>query len=160
MSLPERAVFDCNVLLQGLISPRGPARRLLDAVNERQLLLFLSAYVIDEFREVASRHKVQRKYHLTDALVEKFCAQLISQATFVDDVPHVFDYPRDPDDAHYIDLAVAAVANLIVSRDQDLLSLKDTSTQSGRDFTARFPAIEILTPPELVRRLEQKRQID
>lgn len=153
MTSLERAVFDCNVLLQGLISSRGPARTLLEAVKQRKLLLFVSAYVLDGLRDVASRPRVQRKYRLTPDLVESFCADLIAHATLVDVVPHVFDFPRDPDDAHYIDLAIAAGAKLVVSRDRDLLSLRDSATTEGRDFVARYPAIEILTPPELIRRL-------
>jgi uncharacterized protein len=154
MSLPERAVFD-YVLLQGLISPRGPAQRLLHAVQERKVLLLLSTHVLGEFREVASRPRVQRKYRLTPAVVDSYCAALLADATIIEDVPHVFEFPRDPDDAHYIDLAVAADAKLVVSRDKDLLSLRDSATVEGRDFAARFPSIEILTPPELVQRLEE-----
>ncbi len=154
MTLPERAVFDCNVLLQALISSRGPAGRLLEAAKNRKLTLFFSSYVLDELRDVALRPKVQRKYHLTPEYVERFCEELTSHATFVAVVPHVFEFPRDPDDAHYVDLAVAASAKLIVSRDQDLLSLRDLSTDDGRAFAGRFPEIEILTPPEALRRLE------
>ena len=66
----------------------------------------------------------------------------------IDNPPHVFEFPRDPDDAHYIDLAVAAKARLVVSRDEDLLSLRDTGTEAGRDLVARFPELTILTPPE------------
>ena len=76
-------------------------------------------------------------------------------ATFVDVVPHVFDFPRDPKDAHYVDLAVAASAKLIVSRDKDLLSLADESTPEGQDFKARFPGIAILTPPAMLQMLDE-----
>ena len=71
----------------------------------------------------------------------------------IDDVPHVFDLPRDPKDAHFVDLAVAARAKLLVSRDNDLLSLSDPTTPEGRDFAARFPGLEILTLPQLLARI-------
>jgi predicted nucleic acid-binding protein len=64
-----------------------------------------------------------------------------------------FEFPRDPKDARYVDLALAAQAKLIVSRDLDLLFLGDPSTPEGRDFQARFPDVEILTPTELLRLL-------
>ncbi len=155
MTVPERAVFDCNVLLQALLSSRGPAGRLLEAAEEKKLTLFISSYVIEELREVASRPKVQRKFQLSADMIEQFCRDLVGHATVVDVVPHVFDFPRDPDDAHYVDLAVAVNAKLVVSRDQDLLSLRDASTHEGRDFAARFPGLEILTPPEALRRLDE-----
>ncbi len=155
MTLPERAVFDCNVLLQALLSSRGPAGRLLEAAKSGKLTLFISAYGIDELREVASRPNVQRKFRVTQQMIEDFCHDLVGHATVMESVPHVFDFPRDPDDAHYIDLAVAAKAKLVVSRDQDLLSLRDESTAEGQDFAARFPELEILTPPEALRRLDE-----
>jgi uncharacterized protein len=79
---------------------------------------------------------------------QQFIANICSFSTFLDSVPHVFDYPRDPKDAHYIDLALVAHAKLIVSRDKDLLPLRDAATAEGRDFIRRFPALSILTPPE------------
>lgn len=154
MSPPSRAVFDCNVLLQALISPQGPSGKLLHSAKGGKLTLYVSQYVLDELREVTARPKVARKFRLTPEVVSRFCDELIGHATLIDTVPHVFDFPRDPDDAHYIDLAVAANAALVVSRDHDLLSLRDVSTEAGRDFAAQFPSIEILTPPEALRRLE------
>jgi putative PIN family toxin of toxin-antitoxin system len=113
MSSPSRAVFDCNVLLQSLLSSRGPAGRLLGLAKSHTLALFVSRYILDELRDVAMRPNVQRKYHLTSEIVERFCAELEGHATFIEIVPHVFDFPRDPDDAHYVDLAVAVGAKLI-----------------------------------------------
>ncbi len=155
MTVPERAVFDCNVLLQALLSSHGPAGKLFDAAKEHKLKLFISAYILDELQDVASRPNVQRKYHLSPELVKQFCLEVVGHATVMDFVPHVFDFPRDPDDAHYVDLAVAANAKLVVSRDQDLLSLRDPLTAEGRGFAARFPGLEILTPPEALRRLNE-----
>ena len=155
MTLPERAVFDCNVLLQALLSSRGPAGRLLEAAKAGRLTLFISAYGIEELREVASRSNVQRKFRVSQQMIEDFCHNLLGHATLMEIVPHVFDFPRDPDDAHYIDLAVAANAKLVVSRDKDLLSLRDQTTNEGKDFSARFPSLEILTPPEVLRRLDE-----
>jgi predicted nucleic acid-binding protein len=95
---------------------------------------------------------------ITEPSFDAFAAMLIAHATTVDYVPHVFDFERDPDDAHYVDLAVAVNARLIVSRDNDLLSLNDKSTAEGKDFRARFPEILILTPRELLSRLEAQSQ--
>jgi putative PIN family toxin of toxin-antitoxin system len=136
--------------LQSLLSPHGPAGTLLGFAKNHRLTLFVSRYILGELREVALRPNVQRKYKLTPEVVERFCEDVAELAAFVEFVPHVFDFPRDPEDAHYIDLAVAAGAKLIVSRDKDLLSLRDTTSPEGRDFRARFPTIEILTPPELL----------
>lgn len=48
MTAALRFVFDCSVLFQALISPTGPARRLLRTVSEGRTELFPSAYVLEE----------------------------------------------------------------------------------------------------------------
>ncbi len=71
------------------------------------------------------RPHLARRFRLRTAQIEGFIELTESFAVVLDDVRHVFDYPRDPDDAHYVDLAVAANVSLIVSRDKDLLVLQD-----------------------------------
>jgi putative PIN family toxin of toxin-antitoxin system len=153
MIAPPRVVCDCNVLLQALISSRGPARAALDAAKERRVVLFVSPVILDELRDVASRSHLVLKFALTEDKVADFLTALQQCSHELVAVPHVFNLDRDPDDAHYVDLAVAADATLIVSRDMDLLTLGDLTTPEGRDFAARFPGLEILTPPQLLSRL-------
>lgn len=144
----ERVVFDCNVCFQAFVSENGPAGRLLRAVHEGQFVLFLSKYVLDELRDVLSRPHIVEKFKFTEKRVAEYVDALSEMASLIDEVPHVFEFARDPKDAHYVDLAVAANAKLIVSRDKDLLSLRDATTTDGREFLNRFPMILILTPIE------------
>ena len=150
MSERERVVFDCNVYFQALISPAGPAGRLFALAAARRIDLFLSPYVLDELRELTAEERIQKKYRLTAELLDEFFDKVALAAVLVETVPSLFEFPRDPDDAHYVDLAVAAGAKLIVSRDKDLLSLADGATSEGQDFQKRFPGLVILTPPELL----------
>ena len=150
---PERVVFDCNVYFQALISRSGPAAQCFAAAQEGKLLLFASPRVVGELRDVCLRPRIASHFRLTDARVDAFVAEIERVAEFLNDVPHVFDYERDPNDAHYVDLAVAATAKLIVSRDRDLLALKDPHNPDGADFRLRFPQLSILTPVELLGRL-------
>ncbi|HMO86681.1 MAG TPA: putative toxin-antitoxin system toxin component, PIN family [Lacipirellulaceae bacterium] len=148
--MSERVVFDCNVFFQAIISPGGPAGRLFALAVVRRVDLFVSEYVLTELRELTSEPKVGAKYRLTAEILDEFFEMLAMAAVLVETVPSVFAFPRDPDDAHYVDLAVAAGAKLIVSRDKDLLSLTDGATPEGRDFQTRFPDLAILTPSELL----------
>jgi predicted nucleic acid-binding protein len=88
--------------------------------------------------------------------VAAFVSQIEGVATFVNEVPHVFEYPRDPDDEHYVDLAVASHARLIVSRDNDLLALEDPNSADGHSFHLKFPDLAILTPEDLLARIRQR----
>lgn len=72
----------------------------------------------------------------------------------MNNVPSVFNYPRDPDDAHYVDLAVATQAFLVVSRDKDLLDLMHDSNAEGKSLRASYPELRIVTPPGFIQLLE------
>lgn len=144
---PERVVFDCNVYFQAFLSEQGPAGQLLQAVQDQRLILFASQYVLDELEDILARPAIVARFKFTRKRVAKYLEELSVLWSFTADVPPVFEFPRDPKDAHYVDLAIAVEANLIVSRDKDLLSLMDAATPEGREFANRFPTLQILTPP-------------
>jgi putative PIN family toxin of toxin-antitoxin system len=150
MNPVERAVFDCNIYFQALISRSGPAGQCFSAAQHGKLLLFTSAIVINEFRDVCLRPRIASRFRLSEESVNAFVAEIEHTAMIVSEVPKIFEYDRDPDDAHYVDLAVAASAHLIVSRDQDLLALSDPQNPEAIFFKSRFPEISILTPTELL----------
>ena len=71
-------------------------------------------------------------------------------AEMIDPVGAVFQHPIDPKDTMIVNLAVAAGAHVITSRDRHLLSLRDAKTPAGAEFMSRFGFIEVLTPVELL----------
>ena len=139
MTVGARVVFDCNTFLQAIGSPEGPAGRCVQLAIDGAVSLFVSPPVLEELRDVASRPKVVAKLHLVAERVEEFLEAIEIAATVLDGFPESFELPRDPDDAHYIDLALAAGAKLVVSRDRDLLDLMDADKPGSLDFHARFP---------------------
>lgn len=149
-----RVVYDCNVYLQALINPDGPAGRCVEAARSGEALLYWSAFVAEELRRTASRPWLTAKFrHLTSDRLDDYVLNIERIARIVESVPAVFTLDRDPDDAHYVNLALAAEATLIVSRDNDLLSLMDDATAEGRAFRARFPGMRVLTPPGFIAEL-------
>jgi len=157
MNEPERVVFDSNVFFQALISAGGPAGSCLAAVEHGDVFLFVSRLVFAELRDVCLRPHIARRFRLSETRIDAFILDAQKCSTIIENIPHVFEYPRDPDDAHYVDLAVAARARLIVSRDNDLLALKNAADPIGADFQRRFPDLAILTHEELLIRLRSKR---
>jgi putative PIN family toxin of toxin-antitoxin system len=151
-SAPLKAVYDCNVFVQALINPNGPAGRCYDMAKDRRVLLIASPYVLAEVREIHT--KTPPKYGLTAEQTDELARAVVSFATVLTDVPAVYDHPYDPDDSHYVDLALKADARLIVSRDRHLLMLADSRRKEGQDFQTRFPALQILGPVEFLRLLE------
>ena len=71
----------------------------------------------------------------------------------VSNVTPTYVHPIDPDDSHYIDLALAAGASLITSRDRHLLNLMDRAPE-GAEFHRRFPFLDIVTPEALLSRIQ------
>jgi putative PIN family toxin of toxin-antitoxin system len=159
MSLAPRVVYDCNVLLQALISRRGPAFAAVEAAREGRVVLFLSQFIVDELQRVAARPSIAVRFSLTAARVAEFLNLVEKDSHRLSAVPSVFEYDRDPKDAQYVDLAVAANAQLIVSRDNDLLALGDPTRPEGRDFALRFPGLQILTPPQLLTMLAADKDV-
>ena len=141
-----RVVFDCNTLIQGLASPVGAAGRCVQLAFGGRVQLFISPFVLEELRDVASRPKVIRKLKFTPERVEEFLEAVQLAATALTGFSEPFTYDRDPDDAHYVNLAIAADARLIVSRDKDLLDLMHEARADGLDFRIRFPTLRILDP--------------
>src|SRR5579872_4588004 len=151
MTGPIRVVFDCNIFLQALAAPEGPAGHCVQLAIDAKVQLFASPAVLAELREVATRPKIIAKLRLVAERVDEFIEAIELAAILLKSVPEVFAYQRDPDDAHYINLALAADARLIVSRDKDLLDLMDSTKPEAAEFQKRYPAFRILDPVGFLR---------
>jgi putative PIN family toxin of toxin-antitoxin system len=147
-----RVVYDCNIFVQSLININGPGGRCVRKAQSGEVSLFVTAFIISEIRE--SQRKIPAKYGVTREQTEALAAGIETIATVVDQVPVAFTYPRDPDDAHYVNLAVVAQASLIVSRDRDLLDLGDLTRQEAIEFHRLFPTLRILEPVQFLRELD------
>lgn len=146
-----RVVFDCNVLLQAALSPEGPAAACLRLADERRITYYLSRATLAELRAVLGYPTIRRRNtQLTDANVRAFLDQLLFKGVLVRRVPHVFDYPRAPQDEPYVDLCVAARADYLVSRDDDWLSLMTAHSLIAKRFRQRTHPLQVLKPHQLI----------
>jgi len=150
---PQRVVYDCNVFIQALINRAGPAGRCIAYVLNGDVKLFLSDAILDEIRDAPNKSTPARLGVTVDR-TQTLLGNLLRVATILNDVPSIFTYDRDPDDALYVNLAIIAQAKLIVSRDRDLLDLMDDTRQEGAAFQRQFPALRILDPVQLIRELQ------
>jgi putative PIN family toxin of toxin-antitoxin system len=147
-----RVVFDCMVFLQGAARESGPAAACVRLAEEGFVQLCLSQEVLDEVRDVLSRPKLQRKFPaLTPERVAAFLEAVCRDAVLLEEVPPAVTLDRDPKDEKYLNLAVAAGAQVLVSRDNDLLDLQSESNPVGRTFREQYPHIRILDPVEFLR---------
>jgi putative PIN family toxin of toxin-antitoxin system len=150
MTSNRKAVFDCNVFLQAMLSTRGAAHACWQVVLADQATLFVTPYILAEIRRLPEHKKLRKFSKFTSDRVERFIEELLDVAELVSDPPAKFIYPRDPGDAHYVDLALAANAMLIVSSDKDLLDLMSEANVDGKALRASHPTFEVLTPPQFL----------
>ena len=154
MNRPARVVFDCMVFLQASTRPQVPAARLfIDHVEGGDLALYVSDAILDEVRHVLGRPQIRAKNpSLTDEAVEEFFDRIGQVAQKIENVPASFTLACDPDDGPYLNLALAAATDYLVTRDQDMLDLMQDA-----GFRSRYPALIILTPVALLQVLAPPR---
>ncbi|MCX6378467.1 MAG: putative toxin-antitoxin system toxin component, PIN family [Armatimonadetes bacterium] len=143
------AVFDTGIILQATISRTGPATKLLRQFDEGAITLFVSEELLAEMRDVLFRPSIRTKnVRYSDEGLENLLQRLEKNGVMVTRLPEHFQYERDADDEHVINLAIEAGAEFLVSRDKDLLDLA-----SDAEFTARFPNLTILDPVAFLNRI-------
>ena len=152
--MTRRVVFDCMLFLQGAANPDGPAAACLRVAEQGHVELCVSSEILSEVGDVLTRPKMRQRFSaLTAETVSAFQSRVSRFALVVNDVPRVVSLPRDPKDEKYLDLAVAAGAECLVSRDNDLLDLMDLQRPESGAFRAAFPQITILDPVAFLRTL-------
>jgi len=82
---------------------------------------------------------------------------LLYRGRFYRQIRKHFEYPRDPKDEPYVNLAVEASADFIMTRDTDLLDLMKWSSEAGREFQKRFPSLRILDPVAFLKLLDEQK---
>ena len=136
-----RVVLDTNVLVSGLIM-LGKPRERLSIIARREATLVLSKEILNEFTKVMRRNKLTE--YVTEEQVERFIENIERIAEFVELESHL-EVVNDPKDDIVINTAIDGRADLIVSGDHHLLSLKE------------FRGIKIASVDEAVRKLKKRR---
>ena len=144
------SVFDCNVFVQAVAFP-GAAYHCFAHVLQGSDRLLTSKYVLDEARYVLSMPWLQAKLPgITPKRVEALFHHLHRAAIYVDRVPKVFDFPPDPDDAPYLDLAIHTEAFALVTRDKEILRLREPGYELGQRLKERHPALNLAVPEQFL----------
>lgn len=153
-----RVVFDCNTLIQAMADPTGPAGRCVELVERGEIELFISRKSKAELRTVVTYERIRKlSARMTSEWINKFLRRVEFRALLVRRVRHVMDYPRDPKDETYLDLAASAKADYLVTSDNDLLSLTTDYTVAAKEFRRRTHPLRVVTPVEFLRAIRDER---
>jgi putative PIN family toxin of toxin-antitoxin system len=123
-----KVVIDTTVMVSAFLKrvDGGATNELLRFGKQGAFEHWISDEIIEELAEVLLRQgRNRRRYQYPDSAVVEFCQGLARFAAFVRDVPEVHGIVRDPDDDKIIACAVAAGADYLVTRDKDLLALRE-----------------------------------
>lgn len=135
-----RVVLDPNVLVSGLITPRGASARLLVALRHGAFEIVISPQLLGELETVLRREKFRSYVSIGEAA--EFVDLIRRIGTAVDDpAAPASGLSGDPDDEYLISLARSARVNALVSGDPHLLRLR-----------SRIP---VRSPRELLEELER-----
>jgi putative PIN family toxin of toxin-antitoxin system len=121
---------------------QGPPRRLIDLARERAITLCSSTILLAELAEVIARDKFAQRVIAAGLSAAELVDDYRRLAQFVEPTPLSAAISRDPDDDHVLACASAAAADLIVTRDNDLLVLK------------QYERIPIVAAADALRRLD------
>ena len=152
-----QAVFDTNIFLQSLLNPNSIAAKCLETVRSGKVKFFVSKDTLAEARDVILRPNILARLPDADAgQIEAFIEDISNISTLIRAVPESFRFQRDPKDEIIINLAIAAKAEYIISRDKDLLDLMSGFTDDCKEFRQRLRPLKVVEPLEFLRVVKEK----
>lgn len=135
-----RVVFDTNVILDFLYFNNPNTSALLTKIQNREIEAIYSEETLFELRDVLSRSQFKLTQQTVDRLIESWT----SIATKYDMTQSASTMCLDSDDQKFLNLALSAQAQYLVSRDKLVLRCRKKSAKEG---------FFILTPEKLIESL-------
>jgi putative PIN family toxin of toxin-antitoxin system len=141
-----RAVIDTGVFVSALIRKQGTTGDVLRALRDGRFIAIYTTDIVVEIIDVLGRAKFRVKYHIEPDDITTIINLIRLRGELVTPTQKVTASPtgtmcRDPKDDKFLEAAIVAQADCIVSGDADLLDLTP------------FQEIPILRPAEFLARL-------
>jgi putative PIN family toxin of toxin-antitoxin system len=139
-----RAVVDTNILVRALIKPQGTVGPVLRRLREGRYRLLYSESLLAELVDVLGRPRIRNKYSIGPDDVATVLTLIELRGELV--VPRRrITVCRDPKDNQVLEAAASGRADIIVSGDDDLLTLNP------------FESIPIVIPAVFLELLDKNR---
>jgi len=142
-----RVIVDTNILIRAVIMPSGTVGPVITRLRDGDYTLVYSAPLIDEVLEKLTLPRIREKYHLNDQDIDDLLALIALRGELVTPTRKV-KICRDPQDDMFIEAALAGNAEVVVTGDEDLLTLME------------FETVRFITPRLFLARLDQRQQED
>jgi len=113
-------VLDTNVLISGILNPYGKTAAILRLVADGTIQVAYDLRILSEYRDVLNRPK----FNFAKEDVESFVDQIEQEGLLVSVKPSRFRLP-DPDDEPFLEVALSAGVNTIVTGNKRHFRLKE-----------------------------------
>ena len=130
-----RVVIDTNVLISGVFFG-GPPAKILKAWHGGELQLVVSPEILEEYYEVCERISVR----YPDIDIARILLLIAHNSQVLDAPPLAEQVSRDADDDKFLACAIASGTQIIISGDNDLLTVSD------------YESVQVVTPRDFVDR--------
>ncbi|MFH1563461.1 MAG: putative toxin-antitoxin system toxin component, PIN family [Nitrospirota bacterium] len=136
-----KTVIDTNIFVSSVIKKKGTSSFLIERWKKKEFILFVSESIIKEILEVLSRPRIRAISKMTKEEIKKFGLFLYEGSRLVE--PKIsLTVCQDLDDNKFLECAIEAGVDYIVSGDKHLLNLGE------------YEGIKILTPKKFREALE------
>lgn len=121
----HKVVLDSTVIVSAFLAKTGVSAELLHKAKDGGFDMCLAEEILEEVqRALLQYQKIRKRYHYTDQAVIQFVQNIRIVAHLITGLPSIEVVNSDPNDNMVVACALKAGANYIVTRDNDLLSLK------------------------------------
>ena len=115
-----RITLDSNILVRALVSPSGPAHRLLSLIRaDPAHVVVLSSHILEEVKRVLVYPRLRSRYRITTMEIQRYVELLEQAAELVDPTPAGPVVLTDPDDDPVLYTAVRGKAGVLCTRNHD-----------------------------------------
>jgi len=130
-----RLVIDTNIFISSFFNPNGNPKRVIDLWKNGKITICITEEILEEYVKVLARLGFSNEPELEE-LVGLFKKK--NNIIYIASTPKFNLIKDDPDDDKFIECAVAARAQYIISGDKHLLNLK------------AFQNITVISPSEFL----------
>ena len=121
-------MIDTNVWVSAFLNRKGFPARIKDAWVNGEFEVALSSPLLQEISEVLHRPRIKDKYRLVEDEITQFIELLLRRAVLVA-IGGQVKLCRDERDNMFLETAITAGAEYLISRDDDLKGDSDLTAQ-------------------------------
>ena len=133
-----KAVYDTNIIVSGLLNSEGIPALLLDIATQREITLFISPEILQEYEGVLLRPK----FGLSKRVVKRFLRLIKARSKTVK--PKSLEFTlKDPEDNKFLECALAGKVDCLVTgntRHFPFRSHKGIKVIASREFWVVYMA--------------------